>query len=159
MRNFFKKQNSAQNCLEFTAVFVLVLIIFIAIIEISLYWRVRFCTQNIANEIVANAQIVAQSTTNRTEVLTSVENILTARQGLLNVPNKGYKTANMGSDKVIISSVFLKDGTNALSAQVEFDSPDISSFSVQLTYHHSGIFLYQGGVDINSSEVHSVSRF
>ena len=65
-------KSKAQNVIEFSFVFLVIMSIFLSIIELALFWRARFSVANIANEIVANTQIAAQNANSESDVVFSL---------------------------------------------------------------------------------------
>ncbi len=151
-----KKQ--AQNILEFSFVFIIIMSIFLSIVELSLYWRAKHSVVNIANEIVANMQIEAQNTKSMPRIANSALQTLKKSSGLLNLEGSNFTiTGNGGS--YTISSNFQKLGKPALRAFISINNLEKGDLSAGVFYTYSGIFLYQKGREIFSGPIQSVQKF
>lgn len=148
----------AQNVIEFTFVFIAVMSIFFTIIELSLYLRAQYSVQNIANEIVANLQIVAQNASSEEEIMTQATQIVKQSAGLLNLGDSNYTLSGSNGDYTI-SSDFQKQGASALVAIINLDENYKSEVTAGVTYTYSGIFLYRNGKALSSGAVQSIQKF
>lgn len=152
------KQNIAQNVIEFAFVFIVIMTIFLAIIELALFWRAQYCVQNIAAEITANIQITAQNTKTEAAVVNRAVQILKARSGLLNLSSSGFNQS--GSDgSYIVASTFQRGSAPALSAYININNLEKCDITSGIVYNYKGIFLYQNGRAISSGPSQSVQKF
>lgn len=149
---------NAQNVIEFSFVFIILLSVFLSIIELALYWRSCFCVSNIANELVANVQIKAQNTSSEYAIAQYASEVLEKKAGLLNLSNSSFVVS--GSNSVYkISSTFTKNSSPALVAILNISDIKRNDINVGVSYLYTGIFLFKQGRVISSGAVQSVQKF
>lgn len=151
-------KNRAQNIIEFTFVFIVVMSIFLSMIELALYWRARYSVDNIANELIANIQITAQNTTSYDEIVNKAILTVKSRAGLLNLSDSDF--VKSGSDgSYTIASSFMKHSKPALMVFINLNNLSKNDVSVGVAYTYTGIFLYQQGRAVSSGAAQSIQKF
>lgn len=148
----------AQNVIEFSFVFIVIMSIFLAMIELALYWRAQFSVTNIANEVIANVQIEAQNTTSEAQIVEYAKNSLKKSAGLLNLSGSEYTVSGSDGSYTIVST-FLKHGIPALVAFLNIDDLGRGNISIGIVYAYTGIFLYREGKSISSGSAQGVQKY
>lgn len=148
----------AQNVIEFSFVFIVIMSIFLAIIELTLYWRAQFSVTNIANEIIANVQIKAQNTKVESEIVSAAQQALKKSAGLVNLSDTNFILSGSNGNYSIKSS-FTKLGAPALIALINIDNLDTGDISVGVVYTYTGIFLYREGKAISSGSAQGIQKY
>ncbi len=148
----------AQNVIEFSFVFIILLSVFLSIIELALYWRSCFCVSNIANELMANVQVKAQNSSSESEIAKYALSVLEKKAGLLNLSGSSFVVS--GSNSVYkISSTFIKNSSPTLVAILNINDVKRNDINVGVSYLYTGIFLFKQGRVISSGAVQSVQKF
>ncbi len=153
-----QKQFCAQNIIEFVFVFLVTMSIFLAIIEMGLYWRAKYCVANIANEIISNVQITAQSTKSQEKTLDKAIETIEKTAGLLNISDTKFNFSGTNGSYVIKSD-FQKHGQSALVVFLNINSFKNNDIRVAVAYRYSGLFLYSKGTTITSGVSYSIQKF
>ena len=113
-----KNKEYAQNIIEFVFVFFVTMSIFLSIIELSLYWRAKYSVANIANEVSANIQVVAQNTKSADKIIEAAQNSLKNSVGLLNLEGSDFSLSGTNNSYQIKSN-FIKNNQSALVAFID----------------------------------------
>lgn len=151
-------KKNAQSILEFSFVFIIIMMIFLSIIELSLYWRARYSVVNIANEVMANVQIEAQNTQSQYQIAQNALNTVKKSAGLLNLENSTFTLSGSGGSYVI-SSNYQKKGKSALKVFLDINNQEKNDISTGAAYIYSGIFLFKNGKEVSSGAIQSVQKF
>lgn len=153
-----KNKEYAQNIIEFVFVFFVTMSIFLSIIELSLYWRAKYSVANIANEVSANIQVVAQNTKSADKIIEAAQNSLKNSVGLLNLEGSDFSLSGTNNSYQIKSN-FIKNNQSALVAFIDIRNLNNGDVCTAIAYSYSGIFLFQKGKAITSSPSCSVQKF
>lgn len=151
-------KSKAQNVIEFSFVFLVIMSIFLSIIELALFWRARFSIANIANEIVANTQIAAQNANSESDVVLCALNSLKKSAGLVNLSDSAFSSSG-SNGSYRISSNFTKAGSPALVALLNINNLERGDISAGVVYMYTGIFLFREGRAVSSGAVQSVQKY
>ncbi len=151
-------KNVAQNIIEFVFVFLVTMSIFLSVIELGLYWRAKYSVANIANEIIANIQIVAQNSRSYDEILNATLVAVNKSAALLNLSGENFDVTGENGSYVLKSS-FKKQGQSALVVFLDVDDLPSSDIRIAAAYCYSGIFLFNNGKTITSSAVYSIQKY
>lgn len=152
-----KNKKCAQNIIEFVFVFFVTMSIFLSIIELSLYWRAKYSVANIANEVSANIQVVAQNTKSADKIIEAAQNSLKNSVGLLNLEGSGFSFSG-SNNSYQIKSNFIKNNQSALVAFIDIRNINNGDVCTTIAYSYSGIVLFQKGKTITSFSC-SIQKF
>ena len=148
----------AQNIIEFIFVFLVTMSIFLSVFELGLYWRAKHSVAMIADEVIANIQVVFQNTKSEERTLQEALQIMNRSAGLLNLENTAFSLE--GSDgSYTIKSNYTKSGQSALVLFLFINNLANSDITATISYRYNGIFLFSTGKTITSSVVRSIQKF
>ena len=153
-----RSQRLAQNIIEFVFVFLVTMSIFLAIVELGLYWRAQYSVSNIANEITSNLQPIVQNADSEQEVLDAALDQVKKSSSLLNLSDSGFNISG-SNDSYTISSDFKKQNQSALVVFLNLPDYHNSGFDISVAYRYCGIFLFREGKTLTTTPVHSIEKF
>ena len=153
-----RSQRLAQNIIEFVFVFLVAMSIFLAIVELGLYWRAQYSVSNIANEITSNLQPIVQNADSEQEVLDAALDQVKKSSSLLNLSDSGFNISG-SNDSYTISSDFKKQNQSALVVFLNLPDYHNSGFDISVAYRYCGIFLFREGKTLTTTPVHSIEKF
>lgn len=141
----------AQATIEFTLVFIVLLALFLALIELGLFWKGRYSAETVANEMLANAQLASIPPVGSTscEAADVALEVLKHRGGLFLLDSQdfmkeqdGMSFAFMSADKVF--------GEPKLVLNVNCENIREGQLELSLIYRYHGMLVYSGGINIQS---------
>ncbi len=153
-----RSQRLAQNIIEFVFVFLVTMSIFLAIVELGLYWRAQYSVSNIANEITSNLQPIVQNADSEQEVLDAALDQVKKSSSLLNLSDSGFNVSG-SNGSYTISSDFKKQNQSALVVFLNLPDYNNSGFDISVAYRYCGIFLFREGKTLTTTPVHSIEKF
>ena len=153
-----RSQRLAQNIIEFVFVFLVTMSIFLAIVELGLYWRAQYSVSNIANEITSNLQPIVQNADSEQEVLDAALDQVKKSSSLLNLSDSGFNVSG-SNGSYTISSDFKKQNQSALVVFLNLPDYHNSGFDISVAYRYCGIFLFREGKTLTTTPVHSIEKF